>query len=698
MEQRLRVLMIEDSEDDVELLMRELRRGGYAPEWLRVDNAEDMQAALREHSWDVALCDNLMPRFSAPEALQILQASGLDIPFIIVSGTISEDLAVAAMKAGAHDYIQKSQLRRLIPAIQRELREAGVRREQQYAEAALKAAEYRFRVLVEHSLVGVYIIQDRRFVYVNPKMAEIFGYDRGDMLQLDSVLELVAPKDRERVRRNIDEHLAAGRDSLHYAFCGRKQPNADVEVEVYGTRADIGGQVVLIGTLLDVTERKRAQARIQYLADYDDLTGLPNRHLFTERLTQRLHEAARGHMRCAVLTLNIDRLKTVNDSLGRNAGDTAIRETASRLLHAKGPMDELARIGGNDFALILSPLERAEDAAHQAERLLEPFKEPFRVLGQEQFLTASMGISLYPEDAADAELLLDAADAATQRAKDLGGAGYRFFTREMTERTRRRIAVENGLRRSLHEHGFELHYQPKVSLATGKVAGVEALIRWRRADGRLTPPGEFIGVAEETGLIWPLGEWVLRAACAQAKAWFEEGIELPIAVNVSGRQFGQEGMLDLVTDILARERLRPDLLELELTESVLMQNLDKTVPILDSLNSFGVRLSIDDFGTGYSSLAYLKRFPIDTLKIDQSFVSDVPGDADDSAIARAVVQMGHSLGVKVVAEGVESQAQLDFLKREGCDEVQGFLLGVPLPADRLRLSLNTMQARSPYLN
>ena len=697
MPKRLRILTIEDSEDDTELLMRELRRGGFDPDWQRVETADEMRAALVQDGWDLVLSDNMMPNFSASIALQILQHSGRDLPFIILSGTISEELAVTAMKAGAHDYIQKNQTSRLIPAIEREMREAQLREERRETGKALAAAEHRFRVLVEHSLVGVYITDNTQLLYVNPKMAAIFGYRPEEMLRLRGI-EIVATHDRARVLANIDARLEGHERSLNYTFCGLRKDGVAIEVEVYGTRAEIEGRTVVIGTLLDVTERKRAQERVQYLADYDDLTGLPNRQRLSRHLDQKLREAAALQGRGAVLALNIDRLKTVNDSLGRSAGDQVIREAAVRLQQVGLPGDELARIGGDDFVIILPIIERAEAAAHRAERLLQPFTVPFSLAQQERFLTASVGIALFPEDGNDTETLLDAADAALQRVKEQGGNGYRFFTREMTDLIRQRIATENGVRKSLQTRGFILHYQPKIRLSDGTVAGVEALVRWRRPDGRLAPPAEFISVAEDTGLIWPLGEWVLRTACTQSRLWADRGLNMPVAVNVSARQFGQEGMLDLITAILAETRLPPGLLEIEITESVLMKNLDSAVTTLDGLNALGVRLSIDDFGTGYSSLAYLKRFPIDTLKIDRSFVSDLPGDTDDSAIASAVVQMGHSLGVKVVAEGVESQAQLDFLRAEGCDEVQGFLVGMPLPAERVWLSLQGHAARVPYLN
>ncbi|HET9123160.1 MAG TPA: EAL domain-containing protein, partial [Acidiferrobacteraceae bacterium] len=517
-----------------------------------------------------------------------------------------------------------------------------------------------------------------------------------EMLQLDGI-DIVAPHDRVRVLENIDARLEGRERTLSYGFCGVRKDGREIEVEVYGTRAEIDGRTAVIGTLLDVTERKRAQERVLYLAEYDDLTGLPNRQLLSRRLEQRLREAMALQSQGAVLALNIDRLKTVNDSMGRSAGDQIIRDAATRLAQAGLPGDELARIGGDDFVVILPSLERAEDAAHRAERLLQPFGEPFAAAGQERFLTASIGIALFPEDGTHTETLLDAADAALQRVKEQGGNGYRFFTREMTDLIRARIATENGVRKSLQTRGFVLHYQPKIRLSDGCVAGVEALVRWRRPDGRLAPPAEFISVAEDTGLIWQLGEWVLRTACRQSREWADSGLDMPVAVNVSARQFGQEGMLDLITAILKETHLAPGLLEIEITESVIMNNLDKAVATLDGLNALGVRLSIDDFGTGYSSLAYLKRFPIDTLKIDRSFVSDLPGDADDSAIASAVVQMGHSLGVKVVAEGVESKAQLEFLRGQGCDEVQGFLVGMPLPAERVWLSLQS-QSHSPYLN
>jgi len=486
----LRVLLVEDSADDAELVLRALRRGGYQPEHRRVDTPEDMERALEEYDWDVVLADYAMPRFSAFDALAMVQERGLDIPFIVISGTIGEEIAVQAMKAGAHDYLMKDNLARLVPAVERELREA----------------------------------------------------------------------DERRARRVAEETV------WHQAY-------------------------------------------------HDALTGLPNRWLLVDRLTQAIAYARREGARVALLFLDLDRFKLVNETLGHTVGDELLRLVADRLLEGLREGDTLARPGGDEFAVVLAGLEAPERAAEVAEDLVRRLDAPLRVQGRDFHLAATVGVALFPEHGHDPETLLKNAEAAMYAAKQEGG-GVRWYERHMDTAVEDRLTLENELRRALRQDELVVYYQPQVSLADGALVGVEALVRWRHPERGLVPPMRFIPLAEETGLICPLGEQVVAKAAADVAR---------LRTDVPRR----------LAELVRGAGLDPALLEFEITESALMQATDTASEILRGLRGMGARIAIDDFGTGYSSLTYLKRFPVDALKIDQAFTRQVSAQSDDAATRRS---------------------------------------------------------------
>lgn len=555
----LNVLIVEDSEDDTTLLLHALRKGGYDPVYERVENAATMEAALDRHPWDMVISDHSMPQFDAPAALNLLKKRGFDLPFIIVSGSISEELAVSAMRLGAHDYVMKDNLRRLCPAIERELREAEVRK-----------------------------------------------------------------------------------------------------------------------------QRQRAEEAAQHQAHYDLLTDLPNRTMFNDRLTLALANANRHRKMLAVLFVDLDRFKTIIDTLGHAMGDRLLRGVAERLGGCLEEGDTLARMGGDEFVVLLPQIHRADKAVRTAHKILEVLKPAFHFNGHELHITTSIGISLYPYDGEDADTLLKNADTALYRAKEQGRNNYQLYTPAMNARAFERLALENSLRKALERKEFQIHYQPQVDMASGRIIGLEALLRWQHPDLGTVYPAEFIPIAEETGLIVPLGEWVLRTSCAQAKQWQAMGLPpMTMAVNLSARQFQHHDLVETMKKILKETELEPQWLELEITESIAMQNADYTIVILRELKDMGIQLSLDDFGTGYSSLSYLKKFPLDALKIDQSFVRDLSTDPNDAAIANAVIVLAHSLRLKVLAEGVETREQEAFLKEHQCDRYQGYLFSNPIPAPAL---------------
>ncbi len=426
----------------------------------------------------------------------------------------------------------------------------------------------------------------------------------------------------------------------------------------------------------------RAERHVNHLAYHDALTDLPNRRLFADQLEQRTDLARRKGQPLALLFLDLDRFKLVNDSLGHEMGDLLIQSVAQRLSGAVRKSDIVGRLGGDEFTVIVEGVTSAQDAALIAQKLIDTLSEPFTLDSREIFVTASVGIALYPFDGDQSGTLLKNADTAMYRAKERGRNGYQFYTAEMSARAMERLALENNLRRALERDELLLHYQPQVRLDSGDLIGLEALVRWNHPDLGLVPPGEFIPLAEETGLIVPVGEWVLRQACRQARAWREAGREtLRVAVNLSGRQLRQQNLVEVIRQILEESDLPPGGLELELTESSIMHKDKLTISTLWALHEMGIRLSIDDFGTGYSNLGYLKRFPIDTLKIDRSFVRDITADPDDAAITTAIIAMAHNLKIDVVAEGVETEEQKAFLRERGCDAIQGFLIGRPMPAE-----------------
>jgi diguanylate cyclase (GGDEF)-like protein len=445
--------------------------------------------------------------------------------------------------------------------------------------------------------------------------------------------------------------------------------------------------LLVLGTVLSLRilqQRKREDDRVHHIAFHDDLTALPNRLMLTERLDQALGRHRRAGMTLAILYVNLDRFKVINDSLGHDAGDVLLCLVADRLRAQVREGDCLARVGGDEFVVLIENYDNSMAVSDCAQRLIEQLSDPYRLGKKDCHVTVSIGISTFPADGGDSQSLLKAADVAMYRAKETGRNNYQYYLPSMNIHTLERLELESDLRRALERGEFFLHYQPKVEVASGLITGVEALLRWKHPLRGLVPPLDFIPLAEETGLIVPIGEWVLATACARNKAWQGRGLpKLSVAVNLSARQFADTMLLAKLTRIIHDSGLDPSLLELEITESVVMSNAECAVSVLEKLKSLGVQIAIDDFGTGYSSLAYLKRFPIDILKVDRSFIRDIPADSGDMKITRAIIAMAHGLRLKVVAEGVETREQLKFLRSQSCDAVQGYFLCRPLQEEEL---------------
>ena len=935
----VRALLVDDSASSEALVLGELRGGGFEPTLQRVTTRTGLEAALAGAPWDVVLSDLSTAELDAFDAIALLKERDVDIPFLVVSETLGEETAVRAMKAGAQNCIPRASLARLCPILERELREAQIRRERRQAQKALTESELRFRSLAESSpdailtidsvgtllfangaagalfgypvaaLIGqavTSLVPDYRprrsrepgspvsrhaatgrhadgrtlplelsfgelvrdgkrltTVFARNSGEEVFGeealreseerFRRAALLSSDLIHEcdrqsnriewfgdvdgilgyakdelprtiegwqkVIHPEDQARLAAAMATHFETGspffeeyrvvrRDGtiLHWHHSGTMLPGATGRpTRSVGTIRDVSGRrqidealrvsekryrtlfernlagvyrstlegrildcnesfarifgyssreevlrqaawdfyqkpedreaalakllerqsltnyelclkrkdgslvwvlesesllegpdgrlSVIEGTTIDITERKRAEEQVKHLAFHDPLTSLPNRLLFNDRLTLAVAQAHRHNQKMAVLFLDLDRFKVINDSLGHSVGDELLRQVAERIQEHVREGDTVARLGGDEFTLLVPGINVEEDAAKIARKICDAIHAPFWIDGRELFVTTSLGVSVYPSDGHDAETLVRNADSAMYRAKEQGRDNYQLYTPAMNAKAIERLSLESRLRQAVANDELELHFQPFIDLKTAEVLGAEALLRWRHPELGLIPPGEFIPIAELSGLIVPIGEWVLRTACAEARKWHQQGFQgLTVSVNLSSRQFQQTDLVSQVTQALEETGLEADKLDLEITESNAMQNAEHSINTLWGLKKQGVRISMDDFGTGYSSLNYLKRFPIDRIKLDQSFVRDLPGDKDDAAIAMAVIAMGRSLELVVIAEGVETEEQLAFLKGHECDQLQGFLLSRPLPSDAFETFLKESRA------
>jgi diguanylate cyclase (GGDEF)-like protein/PAS domain S-box-containing protein len=675
----LDLIVVEDLAVDAELAVDALREAGLAADVRRVDDEPAFRAALDERRPDAILSDWTLPSFSGRRALEIAHQRYPEVPFLFVSGTISEASALDALHWGATDYVYKHQLQQLGPALTRALDEAR-------ALYALRESEEKYRRLFESSRDALMVLMPPawHFTDANPATLQLFGAANKEDFAAFAPWDVSPerqPDGRPSAEKAQEMIATALREGSHFFEWEHRRLNGETfATDILLTRMRADGQVMLQATMRDISERKRYQAQLERHSNYDDLTGLPNRNLLTELLVRLVASCRQEEKEMAVLLFNLDRFKEINDSLGHSMGDKLLREMSVRLGAVSETIHTLAHTGGNEFVLLAEGAGTGE-AVSLAQRILKELAQPFPIEERELFLSASIGIAMFPQDGEDGDTLLKNAGAAMYRAKASGGNSFSFYAAEMNAHSLERLNLENELRRAVERDELLLYYQPQMSLHNGEIIGMEALLRWQHPLRGLVSPMEFIPLAEETGLILPIGEWVLRTACTQNRAWQMAGAPaVAMAVNLSARQFEGQDMVALTARVLRETGLDPCYLELELTESVAMGSADTFVGITEALKELGVTLSIDDFGTGYSSLSYLKRFAISRLKIDQSFVRDIVQDPDSTAIAVAVIALAHSLGLTVIAEGVETEAQLNFLRTRGCDEMQGYYFSKPLPA------------------
>jgi diguanylate cyclase (GGDEF)-like protein/PAS domain S-box-containing protein len=572
--------------------------------------------------------------------------------------------------------------------------------ERRTSEAALRASEEKYRAILEDMGEAYYEVDLKgSLVFFNPEFCRLLGYSEAETMGLN-YRQYQTPEVSAKVFETFSEVYRTGVPAKSFDWWVMRKDGTNVMTEgsVYLIKNALGEPVGFRGILRDVTERRRSEERIQYLATHDGLTDLPNRVMFSELLHLEIETARRYERRFAVLFIDLDRFKFVNDTLGHAAGDTLLKEMAVRLKDSLRASDVVARLGGDEFVVLLQEAGDASQVAAAARKILSATMKPIEIAGQECRVTASIGICMYPADAADEESLMKNADMAMYLAKEAGKNNYQFYSAEIQSRSIEKMAMETRLRNALARGELSLNYQAKLDLKTEMITGVEALMRWTSPELGSVSPMQFIPVAEETGLIVPLGMWALRTACAQNRAWQREGLPpVCMAVNLSPRQFADPDLVADVTSVLKDTGMAPELLELEITESMVMHDSDRAVKLLGEIKALGVRLAIDDFGTGYSSLAQLKRFPIDTIKVDRSFIREIPNDAEDKAITEAIIAMGRSLSLTVVAEGVETEQQQTFLREHLCDEMQGYYFSKPVPPEQFaELVRNHSRARAAH--
>jgi len=616
------------------------------------------------------------------ETLEQLRQAAHATPILVLGPEEDDAFNASVAAAGAHLYLSLNHLDSywLPLAVRRAIEcsssEETLRLERDDARVALDSIG---DALISTNTSG-------RVLYLNTIAEKMTGWSRAEAAgqSIDAVMQLVEADSREPATLAIRQPQSASGAHPVSTYVLLRHDGTESTVECVAAAAHNGQGRTLGMTLVlrDVSDARAISARVSYLASHDVLTGLPNRLLLGDRLARALSLARRHSRRLAVLFLDIDRFKHINDSLGHTVGDELLRSIARTLSTCVRSSDTVSRQGGDEFVVVLSELEQVEQAARGAQHIMNALAKAHHMAGLELHVTASVGISVYPDDGDDAETLLTRADMALYHAKDEGRDCYRFFESRLNARAVERQTIEASLHHALARREFELFFQPKVHLDTNAIVGIEALIRWRHPERGLIAPAQFVSIAEDCGLIKPIGFWVLREVCRQANAWQTAGVPpVSIAVNISAIEFRHEGFLPHLADVLRETGIDPRQLEIELTESTLMSHVDRATDVMHSLKALGVRLAIDDFGTGWSSLSYLRHFPIDALKIDKSFVQEMADGSDAASIVRAIIAMGKSLKHRVIAEGVETAAQLAFLQDEGCDEAQGYYLSRPVSAD-----------------
>ena len=680
------LLLIEDNAGDARLIQEMFKeQRSQDVELKHVESMKDAEEHLAAFSFDILVLDLGLPDVQGLNAVRRARAAAPGVPIVVLSGLDDESLAIQAMQEGAQDYLVKGQveprelLRALRYAIERKLIEIALFEEKERAQVTLKC--------IGDAVISTDILGN--ITFLNPAAERMTGW------QLTEVTGLPMAKAFRIVNANIrkgapNEMLKAseqhriGSLAPDSVLTQRDGTEIYIEDSVAPIHDHKGLGIGSVRVFRDVSAARAMAKQIAHLADHDFLTGLPNRALLYDRVGRAIAMAKRNRNKVALLYLDLDGFKHINDSLGHSAGDKLLQCVALRLQDCVRNPDTVSRHGGDEFTVLLQELNQPEDAEIAVKRLLKSLALTYRMDEHTFHITTTIGVSVYPDDGPDAETLIRNADIAMYQAKENGRQSYKFFRPEMNLRAVERQSIEEDLRYALEREEFTLHYQPKINLATGAISGVEALLRWTHPTRGAVCPAEFIPIAEDSGLILPIGSWVLREACKQAQAWIEGGLRVgTVAVNVSAIEFRNEGFLEGILNTLSESGLDPKCLELEVTESVLMKNAEVATSILQSVREIGMRVAMDDFGTGYSSLSYLSKFPLDAIKIDQSFVRQIAKSPNETTIVNAIISLGQNLRLRVIAEGVETVEVLAFLQSRQCDEAQGFFFSRPIPAEQL---------------
>jgi diguanylate cyclase (GGDEF)-like protein/PAS domain S-box-containing protein len=684
----LSILMLEDDAVDQQFLERELRKHIRQLALTWATGRQDYELALRSFPFDLILADYNLPGYHGLAALELAQRIAPRTPFIVVTGSLDEETAADIIKAGAADYVLKERIGRLGPAIGSARERQRMENEKETAVLALRESEERYALAVCGANDGLFDWDLRcNRIHFSPRWKEMLGHGAGEIgAAPEEWLGRIHPEEVGEFRQRLEAHLK-GQEAhfeLEYRIRHRDGTYRWMLSRGLAVRDGQGEAYRMAGSLTDVTRRKEAEERLLHDALHDGLTGLANRTLFGDRLHQALARSRRREdYSFAVLYVDIDQFKVINDSLGHLAGDEVLVALARRLEACLRPGDTVARLGGDEFAVLVEDVDDVSQALRIADRVHEELSPPLRVRGHDVFATASVGIARAATRYEQAHELLRDADIAMYRAKRRGRGSSEIFDTSMHVIATTRLRMETELRRALERQELRIHYQPLVSLETRRITGMEALVRWQHPERGLLLPKEFIPLAEEIGAIVPLGRWVLKNACADARRWREQtsgGPPVAVSVNLSARQFSQSDVYALTCEALDESGLPAPSLRLELTESALMDDPVAAAARLGQLKQLGVNLDIDDFGTGYSSLSYLRRFPIDALKIDRAFVSKMDAEVEDREIVRTIVTLAANLGVSAVAEGVETPAQEAQLRGFHCPYAQGFLFSRPVPA------------------
>jgi len=668
---RKSLILVADDSRFMRFTLREfLENDGY--EVVEAENGMQALSLFKELKPDIILMDFMMPEIDGVSACGQLQnlPQGKNTPVIMITSLEDENSVNLAFEAGATDYISKpinwAVLRKRLSRLLRA----------RYTEITLDQNEAFARSIINHAVEGIITIDTNGIIgYINPSAEKIFGYASTEVI--GNNISMLIPELCYDDCTNLDINSNFTEKNLE--ILGRQKNTLNLPIEVTISKFYVGEKFFFTIILRDITERRRYEEMIKYQAFYDSLTDLPNRLLLKDRITLEISHSKYTKQSLAIMYLDLDRFKLINDTLGHDIGDKLLKEVAGRLKSCVNETDTVARIGGDEFVILLPEITLEDNIGKIGTKILEAIREPILIDSHELYISVSIGVTIYPNDGEDVETLLTNADVAMYRAKEKGKNNFQLYTPSLNEKALERLAMENSLRRALEYKEFVVYYQPKVSTQSEQIIGMEALIRWQHPNWGLVPPLKFIPLAEETGLIVPIGEWVLHTACAQNKALQNAGLPpLTVAVNLSALQFQLQDLTKMVSKVLEETGLNPHYLELEITESIAMQNVEHTIRMINELKAMGIKFAIDDFGTGYSSLSQLNSFSVNKLKIDKSFVSKIDGVKDHSIIASTVLALGKSMSLGIVAEGVENQEQVNFFKLNKCDEMQGYFFGRPM--------------------